>query len=179
MNDGAPGLVLVYTGDGKGKTTAALGLAFRALGRGLRVAVLQFVKGRWQTGERTLAERGADALRGLDWQVLGEGFTWEGDDPVRHAEAARSGWTRARAVIEAGAHDVVILDEAMLPLSRGWIDVAEVVAVLRARRTGMHVVLTGRGAPPALVEAADLVTEMRAVKHPFEKGVKAVPGVDY
>jgi cob(I)alamin adenosyltransferase len=176
VTGGAPGLVLVYTGEGKGKTTAALGLAFRALGRGLRVAVLQFVKGRWPTGERALAERG---LPGLDWEVLGEGFTWEGDDPAIHADAARAGWARARKVLEAGAHDVVILDEVMLPLSRGWIDAGELIALLRARRPGLHVVLTGRGAPPALVDAADLVTEMRKVKHPFERGVKAIPGVDF
>lgn len=176
MKRDAPGLVLVYTGDGKGKTTAALGLAFRALGRALRVAVLQFVKGRWPTGERMLAERG---LPGLEWHVLGEGFTWEGDDPAIHAEAARAGWTKARALIEAGTHDIVILDEATHPLVRGWIDLDELIAVLRARRSGMHVVLTGRDAPRALVEAADLVTEMRKVKHPFDAGVKAIPGVDF
>jgi cob(I)alamin adenosyltransferase len=172
----APGLVLVYTGEGKGKTTAALGLAFRALGRGLRVAVLQFVKGRWETGERLLAERG---IPGLDWQVMGEGFTWEGNDPAIHADAARAGWAKAREVIAAGAHDVVVLDEVMLPLTRGWIDTGELISVLRARRQGMHVVLTGRGAPAALIEAADLVSEMRAIKHPFEKGVMAIAGVDF
>jgi len=176
MTATTPGLVLVYTGDGKGKTTAALGLVFRALGRGLRVAVLQFVKGRWETGERRLAERG---LPGLDWQVLGEGFTWEGHDPAIHREAARAGWRKARALLEAGAHDVVVLDEVNLPLSRGWIELDELLAVLRARRPGMHVVLTGRDAPPAIVEAADLVTEMRKVKHPFDLGVQALPGVDF
>jgi cob(I)alamin adenosyltransferase len=170
------GLVLVYTGDGKGKTTAALGLAFRALGRGLRVAVLQFVKGRWPTGERMLAERG---LPGLDWEVLGEGFTWEGSDPAIHADAARAGWTRARALLSAGAHDVVVLDELTYPLARGWVDVAELIAALRARRPGMHVVVTGRDAPAPLVEAADLVTEMRKVRHPYDAGVKALPGVDF
>ncbi|HSM94233.1 MAG TPA: cob(I)yrinic acid a,c-diamide adenosyltransferase [Anaeromyxobacteraceae bacterium] len=176
MTTPAPGLVLVYTGEGKGKTTAALGLAFRALGRGLGVAVLQFVKGGWETGERRLAERG---LPGLEWHVMGEGFTWEGKDPAVHAEAARAGWAKARALLEAGAHDVVILDEVTLPLAHGWIDCGELLGVLRGRRAGMHVVLTGRGAPAALVEAADLVSEMRAVKHPFERGVMAVPGVDY
>lgn len=176
MTAPAPGLVLVYTGEGKGKTTAALGLVFRALGRGLRVAVLQFVKGGWETGERLLAERG---LPGLDWHVMGEGFTWEGKDPAIHAAAARAGWAKARALIGAGAHDVVVLDEVMLPLARGWIDEGDLIAALRARREGMHVVLTGRGAPAAVVEAADLVSEMRAVKHPFEKGVMAIAGVDF
>jgi cob(I)alamin adenosyltransferase len=179
VTSSAPGLLLVYTGDGKGKTTAALGLAFRALGRGLRVAVLQFVKGRRPTGERMLAERGGAALEGLDWRVLGEGFTWAGDDPGVHVEAARTGWSAARAVVEQGASDVVVLDEIMLPLARGWLDVAEVLAVFAGRRPGMHVVLTGRDAPPAIVAAADLVTEMRAVKHPFDRGVKAIPGVDF
>lgn len=176
MSARAPGLLLVYTGEGKGKTTAALGLVFRALGRGLRVAVLQFIKGRWETGERLLAERG---LPGLDWHVMGEGFTWEGDDPAIHADAARAGWAKARAVIGSGAHDVVVLDEVMLPLARGWIELSELLSVLRARRPELHVVLTGRGAPAELVEAADLVTEMRAVKHPFEKGVQAIAGVDF
>jgi cob(I)alamin adenosyltransferase len=176
MTTGAPGLLVVYTGDGKGKSTAAFGLAFRALGRGLRVAVLQFVKGRWETGERLLAQRG---VAGLDWEVLGEGFTWQGGDPGVHAEAARGGWARARAVIEEGRHDVVVLDEVILPLERGWIGVEELLAVAAARRPGMHLVLTGRGAPPALVDAADLVTEMREVKHPFKRGVKAIAGVDF
>ncbi len=176
MTPGTPGLLVVYTGDGKGKTTAALGLAFRALGRGFRVAVLQFVKGRRETGERLLAERG---LPGLDWRVLGEGFTWRGDDPDLHAEAARAGWAVARGLIEAGAPDVVVLDEALLPLSRGWLDLGELLGVLSARRPGMHVVLTGRGAPAALVGAADLVTEMRQVKHPFQQGAKAIAGVDF
>jgi cob(I)alamin adenosyltransferase len=173
---------VVYTGDGKGKTTAALGLAFRALGRGLRVAVLQFVKGDRETGERRLAERGHDGaggLAGLDWQVLGEGFTWLGDDPSVHADAARAGWARASALLAEGRHDVVILDEVILPVARGWIDLADLLAVLSRRRPGVHVVLTGRGAPPALVDAADLVTDMRAVKHPFEKGVRAIAGVDF
>lgn len=176
MSAGAPGLLVVYTGEGKGKSTAAFGLAFRALGRGLRVAVLQFVKGRWETGERLLAQRG---VAGLDWEVLGEGFTWQGDDPAVHAEAARAGWARARAVIEEGRHEVVVLDEVILPLDRGWIGLEELLAVAAARRPGVHLVLTGRGAPPALVAAADLVTEMREVKHPFQQGVKAIAGVDF
>lgn len=176
MTAGDPGLLVVYTGGGKGKSTAAFGLALRALGRGLRVAVLQFVKGRWETGERLLAQRG---LPGLDWEVLGEGFTWQGSDPGLHAEAARAGWARARAVIEAGRHDVVVLDEVTLPLDRGWIGVDDLLAVAAARRPAMHLVLTGRLAPPALLDAADLVTEMREVKHPFAKGVKAIAGVDF
>ncbi len=170
-----PGLLLVYTGDGKGKTTAALGLALRALGRGLRVAVVQFVKGRWKTGERLFAE----GTPGLDLLVMGEGFTWEGDDPARHADAARAAWTRAAELLRSGEHAVVVLDEITYPLSYGWLDQAEVLGALAARPAGVHVVATGRDAPPALVEAADLVTEMRKVKHPFDRGVRAQPGVDF
>jgi cob(I)alamin adenosyltransferase len=173
----APGLLVVYTGDGKGKTTAALGMAFRALGRGLPVAVLQFVKGRWKTGERLLGEELAD--RGLTFLTLGEGFTWTGDDPEVHARAAQSAWVRARELLAAGAHRVVILDELTHVLAQGFVPLDEVLAALRERSPQVTVVVTGRGAPAALVEAADLVTEMRAVKHPFTRGVKALAGVDY
>ncbi len=170
-----PGLLLVYTGDGKGKTTAALGLALRALGRGLRVAVVQFVKGRWKTGERSFAEGAA----GLDLFAMGEGFTWEGDDPARHAEAARSAWSRAAEILRSGDHAIVVLDEITYPLSYGWLDAGEVLRVVAARPPGVHVVATGRDAPAALIDGADLVTEMRKVKHPYDRGVRAQPGVDF
>ncbi len=170
-----PGLLLVYTGDGKGKTTAALGLALRALGRGLRVAVVQFVKGRWKTGERSFAE----GATGLDLFVMGEGFTWQGDDPARHAEAARRAWIRAAEILRNGDHAVVVLDEITYPLSYGWLDAAEVLRVVASRPAGVHVVATGRDAPAALVDGADLVTEMRKVKHPYDRGVRAQPGVDF
>lgn len=170
-----PGLFVLYTGDGKGKTTAALGLVFRALGRELPAAFLQFVKGRWKTGERLLAER----LPGLDFRTLGAGFTWEGDDPDVHARAARAAWDEARAVLAAGRHRVVVLDELTHVVNRGYVAVDEVLAAIAARAPATTVVVTGRAAPPALVEAADLVTEMRSVKHPFARGVKAIVGVDY
>ncbi len=169
------GLVLVYTGDGKGKTTAALGLAVRALGRGLRVAIVQFVKGRRRTGERMFAERAP----GLELFVMGEGFTWEGDGPAVHAAAARRAWKQARDLLVAGAHEVVVLDEVTYPLSYGWLEAAEVLAAIAARPSGVHVVATGRGAPAALVDAADLVTEMRNVKHPHARGERARAGVDF
>jgi cob(I)alamin adenosyltransferase len=170
-----PGLLIVYTGDGKGKTTAALGLVFRALGRKLPVAVVQFVKGRWKTGERLLAE----GLPGLEFLTLGEGFTWTGEDPEQHARAARAAWERARALLAAGRHRVVVLDELTLVMNRGWVPCEEVLAAIAARPAETTVVVTGRGAPAPLVEAAELVTEMQAVKHPFTRGVKAIAGVDF
>jgi cob(I)alamin adenosyltransferase len=170
-----PGILVVYTGDGKGKTTAALGMVLRALGRGLPVAVVQFVKGRWKTGERMFAS----GQEHLDFRVVGEGFTWEGDDPEVHARAARAGWEEARALLAAGAHRVVVLDELTYVVSRGWVPEGEVLAALAARAPQTTVVVTGRGAPQAIVDAADLVTEMRLVRHPFAKGMKAIPGVDF
>ncbi len=170
-----PGLLVVYTGDGKGKTTAALGMVFRALGRKQPVGVLQFVKGVWKTGEGLLAE----TLPGLEVRSMGEGFTWEGDDPAVHAAAARAAWAHAAGWLAAGKHRVIVLDELTHAISQGYVAVDEVLAAVAGRRPEVTVVITGRGAPPALVEAADLVTEMRCVKHPFTKGVKAIAGVDY
>lgn len=172
-----PGIVIVYTGEGKGKTTAALGMVFRALGRGLPVAVLQFVKGRWRTGERLLAARLEP--EGLVFRTLGEGFTWEGDDREVHARAARGAWSEARDLLARGVHRVVVLDELTYIVNLGYVDVHEVLAAISARAPGTTVVITGRAAPQALVDAADLVTEMCAVKHPFARGVKAIAGVDY
>jgi cob(I)alamin adenosyltransferase len=169
------GLLVVYTGDGKGKTTAALGMVFRALGRKLPVAVVQFVKGHWKTGERLFAE----GLPGLEFLTLGEGFTWEGDDPAVHAAAARAAWDRARALLAAGRHRILVLDELTHVLTQGYVACDEVLAAIAARPAGMTVVVTGRGAPAPLLAAADLVTEMRAVKHPFDRGVKAIAGVDF
>jgi cob(I)alamin adenosyltransferase len=169
------GIVIIYTGDGKGKTTAALGLVFRALGRNLPVAVVQFVKGRWKTGERLFAE----GIPGLEFLTLGEGFTWEGDDPERHASAARVAWGRARELLASGRHRIVVLDELTHVLTHGFVPCEEVLAAIAARPAGTTVVVTGRGAPASLLDAADLVTEMRAVKHPFDRGVKAIAGVDF
>jgi cob(I)alamin adenosyltransferase len=175
VSGAAPGLLIVYTGDGKGKTTAALGLVFRALGRKLPVAVVQFVKGRWQTGERLFAE----GLPGLEFLTLGEGFTWEGEHPEQHARAARAAWARTRELLAAGQHRVLVLDELTHVVNHGYVPCEEVVAAIAARPPGTTVVVTGRGAPAPLVEAADLVTEMRAVRHPFARGVKAIAGVDF
>jgi cob(I)alamin adenosyltransferase len=170
-----PGLLLVYTGDGKGKTTAALGLAFRALGRGLRVAVVQFIKGKWKTGERQFAE----GLPNLTFLVMGKGFTWESDDLSRDRAAAQAAWAESARLIASGEEAVVILDELTYVLNYGFVPIAEVLAALRGRPPSVHVVITGRNAPQELLDAADLVTEMRNVKHPFTQGRKAQIGVDF
>jgi cob(I)alamin adenosyltransferase len=169
------GLLVVYTGDGKGKTTAALGIALRALGRGMSVAVLQFIKGQWRTGEALFAAAHPE----LTFQTLGEGFTWKGDDPSAHEQAARAGWERARAILAAGAHRIVVLDELTHAIRCGYVPLAEVLAALAARPAHVTAVVTGRGAPAELVDAADLVTEMRCSKHPFQRGVPALLGVDF
>jgi len=169
------GQVIVYTGHGKGKTTAALGLVFRALGRGLPVAVVQFIKGKWKTGERLFA----DGLPGLTFLVMGEGFTWESDDLARTRAAAVRAWETSRELIARGEHDVVVLDEITYAINYGFVSADEVAAALAARPPHVHVVLTGRNAPAPLVAIADVVTEMASVRHPFEKGIKAQIGIDY
>jgi cob(I)alamin adenosyltransferase len=169
------GLLLVYTGHGKGKTTAALGIVFRALGRGLKVAVVQFIKGKWKTGERTYAE----SLPDLTFLVMGRGFTWESDDLSRDKEAARKAWEESSALIRAGEHAIVVLDELTYVINYDFVPLSEVLTVLRERPPHVHVVVTGRNAPDEMVEMADLVTEMKSIKHPFEKGIAAQPGIDF
>lgn len=171
----ATGLVVVYTGHGKGKTTAALGMVFRALGRGLSVTVVQFIKGKWKTGERLFAER----LPELRFHVMGLGFTWESDDLSRDKAAARAAWDTARAEILSGERDLVVLDEITYAFHYGFFPVDEVLAALDARPSHVHVVITGRNAPEALLQRADLVSEMVMVKHPFTAGRKAQIGVDF
>jgi cob(I)alamin adenosyltransferase len=173
------GLLLVYTGQGKGKTTAALGLVLRALGRGMRVAVVQFIKGKWKTGERMFAESFAAALPQLTFLVMGRGFTWESDDLSRDRAAAEAAWLAAAALIASGEQQVVVLDELTYVLNYGFVPAADVLAVLRARPPHVHVVITGRNAPDELLALADLVTDMRSLKHPFEQGRKAQIGVDF
>ena len=171
----ARGLVIVYTGDGKGKTTAALGLVMRAWGRGMSTIVLQFIKqatGNW--GEIRAAKK-----MGVEMVPLGSGFTWDSQDIAHDRALAQTGWARCREAIESGRYDVVVLDEMTYCLNFGWIDLDELLGVLRARPASQHVVITGRDAPAALVEAADLVTEMREVKHPYHAGVKAQKGIEF
>jgi cob(I)alamin adenosyltransferase len=171
----APSIVLVNTGDGKGKSSAAFGVMLRALAREWRVAVVQFLKsGDWHTGEEKIGRR-----LGVDWFALGEGFTWDSDDLSQDEAVAREAWRRAKALIEAGEHRLVVLDEITYPMNWGWIATDEVVATIRDRPAKVNVVATGRDAPAALVDVADTVTEMRSVKHAYEKGIAAKKGIDY
>ena len=172
---GSRGLVVVYTGQGKGKTTAALGTVFRALGRGMRVAVVQFIKGKWKTGERLFAE----TLPELTFLVMGKGFTWLSDDLSRDRLAAQTAWATARQLIASGANAIVVLDEITYAINYGFIELDDVLAALRDRPAHVHVVLTGRKAPEELCAFADLVTDMTVVKHPFERGIAAQIGLDY
>ncbi|HYX35499.1 MAG TPA: cob(I)yrinic acid a,c-diamide adenosyltransferase [Oligoflexus sp.] len=169
------GQILVYTGQGKGKTTAALGLAFRALGRGHKVGVVQFIKGKWMTGERHQAAR----TEGLDFYVMGEGFTWESEDLTRDQKAAQKAWEKSQEMINGGAHQVVILDEITYAIHYNWLALDDILQTLAARPEGISVVLTGRHAPQGLMDAADCVTEMNKVKHPYDHGQKALIGVDF
>jgi cob(I)alamin adenosyltransferase len=170
------GLIMVHTGYGKGKTTAALGMAFRALGHGLPVCIIQFVKGTWKYGEMDSAKRFEDLL---EFHVVGKGFTWKSKDPELDRLAARDGWELAKAKIEDGRHNLVILDEFTYALNYKMVDKDEVVAFLRQKPERTHVLVTGRDAPAALVEIADLVTEMREMKHPFRSGVAAQKGIEF
>jgi 5,6-dimethylbenzimidazole synthase len=170
-----PGLLLVYTGTGKGKTTAAMGLVARALGRGMPVAVVQFIKGKWKTGERLFAE----TLPNLTFLVMGCGFTWESDDLSRDKQAAALAWHKAKGLILDAQHFAVVLDEISYAILYGFIDLQDVLETINRRPAGVHVVVTGRNVPQEIIDAADLVTEMRSVKHPFEKGIKAQAGIDY
>jgi cob(I)alamin adenosyltransferase len=170
------GLLIVHTGKGKGKSTAAFGLVFRALGNGMKVAVVQFVKGKWQTGERAALERFENQVT---INTMGEGFTWETQDRSRDIAAARAAWERAKSFIADSEHQMVVLDELNIVLRYDYLDAAEVVAALKARPRMKHVVVTGRNAKDELIEAADLVTEMEQVKHPFRSGVKAQKGIEF
>jgi cob(I)alamin adenosyltransferase len=171
------GLVLVVTGDGKGKTTAALGLVLRTLGHGERVAVLQFIKGGWQPGEAKALAQFGDSLH---WHALGEGFTWETQDRERDRELVQQAWQRSCDYLADGDRKLVVLDEVNVALKLGYLAVEQVLEGLALRPPLTHVALTGRGAPPALLERADLVTEMKLVRHPFrEQGVKAQAGIEF
>ena len=169
------GLILLNTGDGKGKTTAAIGVAFRALGHGLRVGMLQFIKGKWKTGERRLGEQ----TPGLTWLTMGRGFTWESEDLDRDRAAARTAWQAAQKWLTNEAFDLVIFDEITYVVNYGFVPVGEVVTALQNRQDKLHVILTGRDAPSELIAVADVVTEMQPVKHPYRDGVRAQKGVEF
>ena len=170
------GLIIVYTGPGKGKTTAALGLAFRALGHGFPVCVIQFIKGLWKYGELTSAERFAELLQ---WHVVGEGFTWKGNNPDRHRRAAMQGWDLAKSVLSSGKHRLIVFDELTHALKKGMVRESDVVEALVQKPPGVHVLVTGRNAPESLLAIADLVTVMREVRHPLKAGVKAQQGIEF
>jgi cob(I)alamin adenosyltransferase len=170
------GLLIVHTGSGKGKSTAAFGLALRMLGRGHRVGVVQFIKGAWHSAERDALETFGDQV---SWHTMGEGFTWETQDLQRDIAAAERAWTKAQELIGDPSFGLVILDELNVALRYDYLPLQAVIAALQARRPGLHVVVTGRNAKPELIEAADLVTEMTLVKHHFAAGVKAQPGIEY
>jgi cob(I)alamin adenosyltransferase len=170
------GLTILHTGTGKGKSTAAFGLVLRCLGHGMRVGIVQFVKGAWSTGERTVLARFPDLVT---MRAMGEGFTWETQDRARDIAAARAAWELAKAMIGDPGYRLVLLDELNIVLRYDYLPVEEVVAVLKAKPRDLHVVVTGRNAKPELIEIADLVTEMKLVKHPFRAGVKAQAGIEF
>lgn len=168
------GLLLVNTGNGKGKSTAAFGLVARALGHGMKVGVAQFIKSRTDTGEEAFFSK----QPGVEWHVLGEGFTWETQNLERDIATARQGWAVARRMLADASIGLVVLDELTYLLKYGWLDTQAVLADIAARPAMQHVVVTGRAAPPALIDAADTVTEMNPVKHAYQAGVKAQKGID-
>ncbi len=168
-------LVIVYTGNGKGKTTAALGILLRAWGRNWKSVMLSFIK----SETSNYGEERAGRKLGIEMVPLGGGFTWLSKDLEKDRALARECWARCREKLASGTYDLVILDEMTYPLNYGWLDLDEVIDALRNRAPDLHVVITGRDAPQALIDFADLVTEMREVKHPFEEGIKAQAGIDF
>ena len=171
------GLILVHTGGGKGKSTAAFGTALRAIGRGYKVAMAQFIKGKWKTGE----EEAAKKFFGKRFQIfpMGEGFTWETQNFKRDVAKAKKAWQKCLKLLHDKEHELVIFDEINYVLKYNFLDVNKVVAALKKKPSLKHVILTGNGAPEKLIEIADLVTEMKCIKHPYEKGIKAQPGIEY
>ena len=171
------GLLIVHTGKGKGKSTAAFGLAARAVGNGMKVGVIQYVKGKWETGERAVLERFPHQVT---IHTMGEGFTWETQDKARDIAAAEKAWEASKEIIADPSYDLVILDELNIVLRYDYLDLAEVLEVLAKKRDMLHVVVTGRNAKPDMIEAADLVTEMTQIKHPFrEQNVRAQKGIEF
>lgn len=170
------GLTIVHTGKGKGKSTAAFGLVFRALGNGMKVGVVQFVKGKWGTGERNVLDKFPEQVT---LATMGEGFTWETQDRARDIAAAQAAWEKAKAMILDDEHQVVLCDELNIVLRYDYLPLEEIIDVLKAKPEMKHVIITGRNAKDELIEFADLVTEMEMIKHPFRSGVKAQVGIEY
>lgn len=170
------GLLIVHTGKGKGKSTAAFGMVFRCIGHGFKSGVIQFVKGAWSTGERTVLEHFPDLVT---IKAMGEGFTWETQDIERDMAHARAGWEEAKRMIADPSYKMVLLDELNIVLRYDYLPLSEVLDVLKSRPVDKHIVITGRNAKEELIELADLVTEMEQVKHPFRSGVKAQAGIEF
>ncbi|WP_035872818.1 cob(I)yrinic acid a,c-diamide adenosyltransferase [Cucumibacter marinus] len=170
------GLVMVHTGKGKGKSTAGFGVIFRAIGNGMKVGIVQFVKGKWETGERRVLDAFPDQVT---LETMGEGFTWETQDRQRDIAAARAAWEKAKQMIMDDEHDVVLCDELNIVLRYDYLPIEEVIEVLKAKPEMKHVIITGRNAKDELIDFADLVTEMTQIKHPFRSGVKAQKGIEF
>jgi cob(I)alamin adenosyltransferase len=169
-------LLIVITGTGKGKSTSAFGTMLRGWARGYRIGVFQFVKsGKWKVGEH----RAARELGGIEWEKMGDGWTWTSRDLEQSADLAREGWEEVKRRIAAETYDLLVLDEFTYPLTFGWVDTADVVATLRARPGFQHVIVTGRDAPQELIEVADLVSEVSKVKHPFDEGIRGQQGIEW
>jgi cob(I)alamin adenosyltransferase len=171
------GLIIVNTGNGKGKTTAALGMVMRSLGHGYRVAIVQYIKGAWEPAEKAVLSKFSDQL---EFQAMGEGFTWDTQDRDRDIQMAKLAWEKSLSYIVDESYRLILLDEINVALKLGYLDVEEVLAGLEQKPANTHVILTGRGVPAAIIDRADLVTEMNPIKHPFrEQGVKAQPGIEF
>lgn len=171
------GLIIVNTGNGKGKTTAALGMVMRSLGHGYKVAIVQFIKGAWEPAEKAVLSRWADQL---EFHAMGEGFTWETQDRERDIQKANEAWQTALTYIRNPDFKLVLLDEVNIALKLSYLKIEDILAGLEQKQPESHIILTGRGAPADLIERADLVTEMTLIKHPFrEQGVKAQPGIEF
>jgi len=174
--DREKGLLIVYTGNGKGKSTAAFGTVVRACGQGMQVGIMQFIKGTWATGEQAALKRFDDLIT---YRVMGEGFTWDTQDRQRDIAACRAAWEVVKTMLADERYSLIVLDELNIALRYDYLPIEEVVEVLNARREGLHVLVTGRNAKPELIDAADLVTEMTLVKHPFQQGIKAQKGIEF
>jgi len=174
--DPGRGLVLVHTGNGKGKSSSAFGVIIRALGWGHKVGIVQFIKGKWITGERQFFTKLSDQI---DWHTMGDGFTWDTQDRARDIAAAESAFNRAREMMKSGEYDLIVLDEINIALRYDYLDIQSVIDALKARSERTSVILTGRDAKPELCDYADLVSEMTEVKHPFKAGIKAQRGIDF
>lgn len=168
------GLLIVNTGDGKGKTTAALGVLFRALGRNMKCAMVRFIKGKWKTGEAEMANK-----LGLEFHTCGRGFTWESDDIEKDKATAQEGWNKAKEIINDPSYQVVVLDELTYTINYNFLDKEDVLETLRNKPKEQHLIITGRDCPQEILDMADLVTEMKLHKHPYEKGIMAQKGVEF